>query len=215
MAAVFAQRATGIGQHVDVSIQECIIDLLCEPPVVAAFGDERYPRAGSRHRLTHPMTILPCKDGYVAATATGSGPAWEFLALGMEEPRLLDARFATGSSRRPHADEVDALMMPWLAGRSRQDVMETLQELRVPFGKVMDAGDIAADKQFRHREFFREVDHPVLGTVAIPGSPVRMSATPPSLGRAPLLGEHTAEILGAAGYSDADRASLRAARVIA
>ncbi|MBW2085685.1 MAG: CoA transferase [Deltaproteobacteria bacterium] len=113
MAALFAREASGQGQHIDVSIMECMAS-------IHQFTVNRYvysgwvqKRVGNRYMYSHPITIYPCKDGYVSICPSADDQAERLLLL-MEMPHLLeDPRFQTGFHRLAHAEEFDELVKPW------------------------------------------------------------------------------------------------------
>jgi formyl-CoA transferase len=94
-----------------------------------------------------------------------------------------------------NADQIDERMDHWLAGRDRAEVVHLAQELRIPFTEVFTPAEIIDDPHLAERGFFVGVEHPELGEIFQPGGPAQLSATPWRMSRAPLLGEHTAEVL--------------------
>ena len=94
-----------------------------------------------------------------------------------------------------HADEIDELVIDWMKDLTREEVFELSQELRIPFTKVQSVPEVMSDPQNEAREFFRETDHPVAGTLKYPGTPLAPWAEGELPRQAPLLGEHTAQVL--------------------
>lgn len=214
LTAVQYQQRTGLGQHVDISIMEAVASILEFTFHVLATQNRVRTRDGSRYFITHPLTILPCKDGHVAVTAIGR--AWELASVLMELPQLVeDPRLADPRRRREMADEIDALMSGWLMQHEAQEIFDRGQELRVPIGLVPTIDQVVNDPQHRSRDFFTTVDHPTTGPVEYPGPPVRMYETPWRAGRAPLLGEHNEEVFcGWLGLSKEHLLQLRERNVI-
>lgn len=216
MAALYCCEETGIGQQVDISIMEAVAFLLQSTPLSYFHVGEITMRAGPRllgdvPHAHYPSTTLPCKDGYIHCH--GKPWDWEILGILVEEPRLHDPKFK--EAQRAHADEIDALMLPWLRERTRMEIMTRAQELNVPFCAVLNIDEVLKDPQPRARGYFVEVEHPVVGRVTQVGAPFKMSETPWETSRAPLLGEHNLEVFGQLlGYSREELVRLREEQVI-
>jgi formyl-CoA transferase len=101
------------------------------------------------------------------------------------------------------------VLLGWLDGRKKQDVMELAQTHGIFCSAVNTTEDVFRDPHVAARGFLVEVDHPYTGPLRYPGAPFRMMRTPWRAGRAPLLGEHTAEVLATLGYSGEDVVRLR------
>jgi len=215
MAALMARQQSGQGQHVDVSIQECMAS-------IHQFTINRYvyvgriqKRLGNRYQRAHPITIYPCKDGLVSLAVSTPEQYERFLALTGLTALLEDARFATPFACSEHAVSFDELLAPWLQARGKHDIVHRCQENRVPASFVNDVAEVMDDPQYRFRGFWHDLDHPVAGRQTYAGFPFHMTATPPVLQRACLLGEHTEDILTARlGCSRAQLADWRAQGVI-
>jgi formyl-CoA transferase len=106
-----------------------------------------------------------------------------------------DPRFATPKLRVKHAQDVDALVSEWCSQRTKIEAMETLQNAGVPAGAVLDTQELMEDPHLRKRGMFATVEHPTRGKLAIPGWPVKMSGSRVPVKTAPLLGQHTEEVL--------------------
>ena len=213
LAAVFVRLSSGIGQRVDVSIAECLASHLAQPvPYYNYMGADkgRRPVRGSGFE-----ELMPARDGYVVPSVQGSQP-WETVAglIGLEE--LHDPKFAAGTGRIAHGEELKALLIQGLAQWDRLPLFLASGERRLVFGMAQDAGDLIACPHLQARGFFREIDHPVVGSAPYPGMGAAISellADAPS--PAPLLGQHNAEIYrDALGYAPDDLAALRYAGVI-
>lgn len=191
MAAISAQRMSGRGQHLDVCIMESVASILEHADVYYSYTGRIKTRSGNRHGLIHPMTILPCKDGYAAVIAGGD---WENFVRFSGIEALRDERFNTGEERLEHADEIDELLRPWLREKTRNELFHSAQEWRIPFAMVMGIDELFDDPQLQAREFFNWLKHPVIGDICLPGAPFRMDKTPWQSGRAPMLGEHNFDV---------------------
>ena len=211
--ALFARLSTGEGQHVDVSVAECLGAHLVQPlPYYNYMGaiNGRRPVRGSGFE-----ELMPARDGYVAPSVQGSRP-WEVIAnlIGLEE--LQDEKFATGAGRVAHGEELKELLTVGLARWDRMPLFLASGEARLVFGMAQDAGDLVECPHLEDREFFVEVDHSVVGRAKYPGMAVRLpgealTATQP----APLLGQHNVEIfVQELGYTLEQLVSLRQLGVI-
>jgi crotonobetainyl-CoA:carnitine CoA-transferase CaiB-like acyl-CoA transferase len=194
LSALLLRDQTGRGDHLDVSIVEAIC---FTHGGMAPFlnSNNIYRRVGARllsnaPTAPYPSTILPARDGFVHAHWSPADP--HLMGVLTENPRLGDPEL--WATPRAHADEIDTLLTEWLAGLDRAEAVRRAQELRHPFTVVLTPADLIDDPQFVERGFFTELDHPVAGPMKHLGAPFRMSDTAWESRRAPLLGEHNAEI---------------------
>ena len=213
LVAVFARLTSGQGQHVDVSVAECLAAHLVQPvPYYNFMGATkgRRPVRGSGFE-----ELMPARDGYVVPSVQGSQP-WETVAglIGLEE--LRDPRFASGAGRIANGEELKTLLVEGLAQWDRLPLFVASGERRLVFGMAQDAGDLVACPHLAARGFFQEVDHPVAGRAAYPGMGAALSELPAHApAPAPLLGQHNAEVYGEElGYGGPELAALRYAGVI-
>jgi crotonobetainyl-CoA:carnitine CoA-transferase CaiB-like acyl-CoA transferase len=211
LLALEAREQTGRGQVVDIAMQESLLTILGNIPILYSHLARVARRIGSRHHRTHPTAIFPCKDGYVGIAAQTT-QQWEALCLLVDRPELLvDPRFTTGVQRAERADELDAALCPWFLARSRHDVMQACQAQRIPVGLSCTIPELLDDPQYAASGFFRELDHPSTGTARYPGAAFQMPQAAEVTGRAPLLGEHNQLIYGGwLGLSREQRVRLRA-----
>lgn len=212
-AALFQRLATGTGQQVDVSTMECLASHLVQAvPYYNYMGATkgRRPVRGAGFE-----ELMPAKDGYVIPSVQGSQP-WSTVAdlIGLEE--LKDDRFATGSGRIEHGQELSELLIKGLAQWDRKALFQASGERRLVFGMAQDAGDLYQCQHLRERGFFAEVTHPVAGTADYPGMGPKLSGMPYRVSRpAPLLGQHNSEIFcDELGFSAQDLVQLRGSGII-
>ncbi len=218
MGAYFGSKATGVGQHVDVSIMECMV----APPEGAAvlmgyaFSGTQTGRQGSRREGAFPWGVYPCQDGYIFVY--GIVPFfWPRIAAWMGMPELVeDERFATPEIKREHHSDFDALFLPWLLEHTRDELFHSAQAQRLPVTPVYAIDEVLKDAQFNARNFFQEIDHPVIGSTTYPGLPFKLPETPTMPQEpAPLLGEHNYEVYcERLGYSRQDLVRLREMNII-
>jgi formyl-CoA transferase len=103
----------------------------------------------------------------------------------------------------------------WTQKRTKHEVMDLLGKAGVPCGAVLDSAEVMENEHLRGRGMIVDIDHPTRGKMAMPGSPIRMSASPTEIKRAPLLGEHNAEVYGRLlKLTEADLEALRRDKVV-
>ena len=217
-AALNYRDLTGEGQYIDVSTVEAIASTFEGVSYYSMLERENVlpRRQGTRlihtgHRAPYPSTLLPCKDGWMHVHYSPSFP--DGLATLTGNDRLAEDDVMTAMSG--HADEIDELVKDWMEDLTREEVFELSQELRIPFTKVQSIPEVMSDPQNEARAFFRGADHPVAGTLRYPGTPLAPWAEGESPKRAPLLGEHTEEVLrDSLGMSNAEIAGLKDGGVI-
>lgn len=215
LGAVIRALRTGRGQFVDVAMYDGILSLSERIIYQYSYLAEIPEPLGNLHPIFAPFDIYPTRDGWVAIAAATQGQ-WVELCRIMERPDLLaDARFANNAERVRNRDSVYREITPWAAARTKQEVMAALGG-SVPAGPVNTAADIFSDPHAAARGMLVEVEHPGCDTPkTIVGSPVHMTETPPGVrSPAPILGQHTDEVLAALGYDEAARGRMKAAGVV-
>lgn len=215
LLALESRERSGQGQGIDISMQESLLAILGNIPIIYSHLHTVAQRIGSRHHRTHPTAIFPCRDGYVGIAAQ-THPQWEALCLLVDQPELLvDPRFTTGAQRAERADDLDAMLLPWFLARRRAEVMQACQERRIPVGMSCTIPELLADPHYAATSFFRAMAHPTTGSVRYPGVAFQLQQTECPVDRAPLLGEHNDQIYGGwLGMSRHERARLRAQGVL-
>lgn len=197
--ALFHRERTGRGQYIDISMVDSLYHYHEINVQMYANGDRtREPvRCGRLHPLVGPYGVYKAPRGWVAMLVLER--QWPSLCRAMERPDLAeDPRFETAAKRGENRRELAALMEEWMATFEDDEVLlEHLEEHRVPAAPVLSVADTLKHPYFRARRMVREVPDPVLGPVTIPGFPLKGTALAERTDlRAPLLGEHNAEVLG-------------------
>jgi len=234
MLALYHARRTGRGQHVDASMQEITTFTLAGPGGVTGYwslNGLNITRSGTGINLGHLISrvIYPCKDGYVAVS-TLFGPHFPRLVELMKADNaagfLQDEKWLTATRFTPlpgqwqctqeDADAAEDVFEGWLKLHTQDEIMRLARENELLIFPVLNVPDNLKNEQLEARGYWQRIEHPELGaTVTYPGPPIVLSETPWRIrGRAPLLGEHNAEVYGELGLSCDDLQALTAAGVI-
>ena len=209
---LFHKQVNGVGQYIDISEQEAIASTQRPNVTRYSYAEEVYHResmGGARFKQ--------CKDGYFAGFgALGNDGMWQKLCAVMGDPEWTKGDiYANQASRREHVAEIDPNIARWMMDYTKAELFEMGQQVGLSCFPVNTVEDVYATEQYRFRGFFQEVEHPVAGTYAYPGIPFHFSSHQPGIrSRAPLLGEHTLEILVELGITDADIAKLKSGGII-
>jgi crotonobetainyl-CoA:carnitine CoA-transferase CaiB-like acyl-CoA transferase len=211
MAALMARKASGKGQWVEGALLATAVTLtnamLIEQAVIEA---DRVP-TGNRGQTAAPVDIFRTRDGWVLTQVIGQPLFKRWARLMGEEHWLTDPRFKDDISRGDNGTIVSERMARWCAERTTADALEILGRAQIPAGPVLKPQQTLDDPQVQAMGFFQPVEFPGAPRPApVAKVPVRLSETPGSIRRrAPLLGEHTDEILAGLGYTSAAIAALR------
>lgn len=208
--AIVAALHEGEGRTLDLSLYETALSLLPYQLTAVLAGGPVPERQGSAFPLIVPYQLFATADGPLMIVA-GNDRLFAALCdvLGADE-LAVDPRFATNPLRVRHRDELIALLEPLIAERSTAELLDRLRAAGVPASPVLDVADVAAHEQTRSLGILQELDgrETVATPVSVDGERVRFRSPPP------LVGQHTAEVLAEAGYSEAEIAELAAAGVI-
>ena len=214
LSALWYRENTGCGQHVDVAISEYVATIVENALSMYSYTGSSLRRTGNRGYGRAAWGPYPCKDGYVGVIA-GPDHRWPAVAELMENPELDAPRFSDRAGRGTHADELDSLMLAWLAKHEKREIFEKAQDLGLAFAYVATPGDILGWEHLRQRGFFAQVEHPEAGSLDYPTGPFQAEGLTWDLDPAPLLGQHNQDILcDRLGYSRADLVRLRELDVI-
>ena len=214
--AAFAHKLrTGEGQVVDTSLMEAALQQTYWH-AASYFATGRSPGpTGSAHLLTAPYQAFRASDGWI--NIGGANQAnWERIAEVLGHPEWRDdPRFATNSARMANRGALTAAMDGVLAARGKAQWIAAFDAAGVPAGPVHTIGEALEHPQTRARGMVVDLTHPRAGPTKALGCPIHFSRTPASITRpAPLLGEHTRELLREHDYSDADIDALVAAGIV-
>ena len=215
--ALFDRERSGVGQHVDISMVDALFhahELAVQGPFLTG-GKWAPQRAGEKSALTAPAGVYRGPAGWVTLHVMQG--QWPGFCRAMGQPDLAtDKRFAGLREHQKNRHELNHIIEGWMATMpSDEAVLAALDGERVPCAPVFEPKDALGHPYFESRRAVRVVPDPVLGEIAIPGNPIRLSAQPDDLDlTAPLLGEHNAAVLRELGYSDAVIAELTSAGVL-
>ena len=216
--ALYHREKTGLGQAIDVSLfdvavfaTQCMGALL----LYHVYGEIRKQVA---NRGFHSyIGIFEAKDGWVLITGA-TNPIWRRLtkAIGRED-MATGSRFAENDMVRfDNADLIDEVLRKWVGQRTVDEVLNILQEARVPCSRVNTVDELLGDPQVEAREMVKYIDYAELGKLPVPGMPIKLSLTPGSISApAPKVGEHNEEIYcGLLGFNSEKLSKLKQVGII-
>jgi len=209
VSALVARATTGRGQMVETSLMEAAIQqTYWQSAILFATGVSPGP-SGSAHILTAPYQAFPTKDRWI--NVGGANQAnWERIVKVIGAPELAaDPRFVNNGERMKNLAALTPLIAERLRTRTCAEWIRAFEAEGVPVGPVNSIGDMLGDEQVRLREMVVEVDHARAGRMKTLGTPIKFSGTGTSVRRAaPLLGQHTREVLESLGYSGGEIEAL-------
>ena len=198
ISAAWAQKLrTGEGQVIELSMQEAMTYYMRTAISYSGYGTVPTPRLGESDNAF--VTLYPCAPGglndYVFLMAVNPR-MWAAVCRVIGKPDLLDdPRFATAESRREHREALGDEISEWTLQRTKDEAMRAFAEAGVCASQVYETHELFADPHLVERGFVHELDHPEHGPIRLLGWPARMSGSSVPIKRAPLLGEHTDDVL--------------------
>jgi formyl-CoA transferase len=215
LGALHHRSTAGVGQHIDTSLVDAGIALsVWEAAVYFNTGDVPAP-LGTAHRLSAPYQAFRCADGHITIGAANDRNFVKVARVLGHHEWLADERFAGNHQRIAHREELARLIEAETIRQPVEFWTTEFEQAGVPCGPILDYEDALTTPQAIAREMTVDVTHPTLGALKTLGTPIKMSLTPLNpKRRAPLLGEHTDEVLNAAGYSNDEIEQLRGSGAI-
>lgn len=224
LLALEHRRRTGQGVMVEAAMVDAALNIAAEQVIEYSAYGALLERAGNRGPTAVPQNLYLSADvdefGRLdswVAVAVATDEQWAQLCGALGSPMwATDPALATAAGRRAHQDRIDEQLAQWCAGRTRDEIVDTLWNAGVPVAKVMQPHRQAELDQLAARGFFEVVDHPVCGPARLSSVPMRLSGGPCRFHTqpAPLLGQHNRELLAELGLTDAEIAQLEADGVI-
>ncbi|MBV9247845.1 MAG: CoA transferase [Acetobacteraceae bacterium] len=218
VTALLQRGQTGAGQLVEVAMQEAVYPTLASSYDYYLRTGQIPPRAGNRQAAlsSAPYNVFPTTDGHVAIHVVTEGH-WRNLLKAMDREDLAeDPRFATNADRVANMEETEAVVTVWTTTLPKMEVFAAARRYRIPCAPVRNPVEVMNDPHMHARGMLEIIDHPVLGSIVVPNSPLRLhgaeciSAVP-----SPDLGQHNQEVYGEwLGLSPADIAALKQDGVI-
>ncbi len=236
VAALLQRETTGRGQKVLAPMQDAVLNL-CRvklrdqqrlertgvlkeyPQYPDSHFPDAVPRAGNASGGGQPGWILKCKgwetDNNAYIYFITQAAVWPAVCKVIGEPGWIDDEaFKTPAARLLHLKPIFARIEQWTMTKTKFEAMEILNGFDIPCGPILSMKEIAEEPALRASGTVVEVDHPVRGKYLTVGNPIKLSDSPTTVTRSPLLGEHTDEVLAQFGFGAGDLAALRADGVI-
>ena len=211
LLALWSRHTSGRGQHIDISLQECVAATLDHVLVRYFYEGAVAERQGGLH-WNSAFCIFPCRDGYILLSLFQQ---WETLvewldSEGMAED-LTDGKWLDREERLRHLDHIIEVLERWTRSHTVAELVETGQLMRFPWAEVTSIPGLVNSPQLKERDFFVEVEHPQSGKrYKFPGAPAKLSRSPWQTGtHIPKPGEHNREIYhGELGLSEREVETL-------
>ena len=215
VTALYHQRQTGQGQHIEAALLDGQVAALSYHATAYLATGVVPQRMGSGHPSLVPYQSFPASDGYFILGVANQG-LWERFCAAIERPDLLaDPRFQTNDDRVAHRAECVELLSGIFRTRTVAEWVEAIERAGVPCGPINRVDDVVNNPQVQARNMIAQLSHPNVPDLKIPNSPLKLAETPPNLRRPPpLLGQHNEEILAELGYGTEAVAELQRKGVI-
>lgn len=214
--ALFARNRTGRGRLVEVALQEALYPVLTSALATLHYQGADAVRQGNRNAVLAPYNLFATRDGHVMLMCTTDDQWRRLLAAMGREDLADDARFAKNKARMQNLAETEALVQAWTRSHTREEVFAAAKRTGVAAASVRSLDEVMHDAHMHARGMLMRVEHPDLGAVVLPTSPIRYDhAMPAALEPSPGLGAHNAAVYGGMlGLSTAELDELHAQGVI-
>ena len=216
LSALIERNKTGNGQLVEAALTRTVMAFNIALLAEEAIKSIDRPSYGNRGYSAGPSDIFKTTDGAVMVQVVGQPLFERWAKLMGEESWLQDPRFATDMDRGENGELLSARMQMWCKDMSTKEVLDALDEARIPCGPVLSAKQVLQDPHIKAMDFLQDMNFPGLKKpIPINTTPVKLSQTPGTIRqRTAELGEHTDEILNSLGYTADKISEMRNARVV-
>ena len=216
VASLIGKRKNGLGNFIDVSVQEVILNLIAPRVTMNKYQFTSWGRVPDRPQA---MGRMETSDGYIVLAANDDHHFRAVRELMGNPDWSQNEGWDDRGYRLHHLMDVAPQMEDWMRQQKKEEVYHRAAKMKIPIGPVNTAKDVMESAQYRFREYFVDVDHPVAGSYPYAGWSYKLAASPPRVSRpAPLLGQHNEDVLPeaskielgdpAAGKQDADPAAV-------
>jgi len=215
LIALLEREQSGEGQWITTSLLQAQIAMLDFQAARWTVAGEVAPQAGNNHPTSIPTGVFKTSDGHINIATTGVA-MWDRLCEALEASGIHEnPGYATGELRSDNRDALNAEIEAVTVTKTSADWIDILEAAGVPCGPIYQIDQMFADPQVQHVNMEHPVEHPDLGPMNLVGQALRMNRYEPKTGMAtPDRGQHTEEVLTAAGYSEDEIAALRDGGVI-
>jgi CoA:oxalate CoA-transferase len=199
VTALYDRDRSGAGRLVEVAMQETVYCSLASSIDYYHRTGEIPPRPGNRQSGMNsaPYNVFPTADGHVAIHVVTEAHFQNLLKAMGREDLSADPRFATNAGRVAHIEETDALVADWTRTLGKMEVFARTKEYRIPCAPVRNPVEVMNDPHMHGRGMLEHIDHPELGEIVVPSTPLRLHGTDKVETRpSPRIGQHNAEIYG-------------------
>ncbi|MEE3289807.1 MAG: CoA transferase [Pseudomonadota bacterium] len=216
LAALYQRQKTGKGQIVEGSLFNTGLTIMNGTAIEQDAIQRNRVSTLNRSQTSAPADTFKTKDGWVLVQSVG-GPLFKRWANLMgEDCWLEDERFKDDITRGDNSAAISERLADWCADRTSQEVLDAMEEVRLPAGPVLSPQQVLEDPHIAAKGLFQPVEYPGLDKpVPVMRTPVELSETPGEIrSRAPTLGEHTGQIMEELGYSADEIAAFRENRIV-
>jgi crotonobetainyl-CoA:carnitine CoA-transferase CaiB-like acyl-CoA transferase len=209
LAALARRAETGLGDYIDIGMLDVMVGSVANQGMNYLVSGKTPRRAGNKHPNIQPQDVFACADGHIVLVVGNDGQFAKFCEVAGKPEWVSDERFASNGARVRHRDELLPLMVALFREKTMHEWAALLDDAGVPCSPINTIPQVFEDEQVRHRGMLMQLPHPSAGTVPQIRSPMRFAAAQLEFDRAPpLLGQHTAEVLGQLGFDDERIAQL-------